>query len=156
MAIDLRKENIKMENLVKELNEFLADLNVFYRKVQNYHWNITGKNFFVIHEKLEEYYDKINEQIDEIAEHILILGKQPLGTIKDYLQITKIMEAKNEKIKEEDVINNIITDYNTLLQKSIKIKEEAEKQKCYETSSMIDEYILEYGKNLWMLNQSKL
>ena len=85
-----------MENLVKELNEFLADLNVFYRKVQNYHWNITGKNFFVMHEKLEEYYDKINEQIDEIAEHILILGKQPLGTMKDYLQITKIMEAKNK------------------------------------------------------------
>ena len=144
-----------MENLVKDLNEFLADLNVFYRKLQNYHWNITGKSFFVMHAKLEEYYDKINEQIDEIAEHILILGKQPLGTMKDYLQITKIVEAKNEKIKEEEVIDSIITDYNTLLQKAIKIKEEADEQKCYGTSSMIDEYISEYSKNLWMLNQSK-
>ena len=28
------------------LNQFLADLNVFYRKLQNYHWNIQGKDFF--------------------------------------------------------------------------------------------------------------
>ena len=50
-----------MENIIKELNQFLADLNVFYRKLQNYHWNIEGRDFFVIHGKLEEYYDEINE-----------------------------------------------------------------------------------------------
>ena len=43
-----------MEN---ELNEFLADLNVFYRKLQNYHWNIIGKNFFVLPAQLEDYYN---------------------------------------------------------------------------------------------------
>ena len=59
-----------MNELSKELNSFLADLAVFYRKLQNYHWNIIGKDFFVLHAKLEEYYDEINEQIDEIAEHI--------------------------------------------------------------------------------------
>ena len=89
-----------MEDLVKDLNCLLSDLNVFYRKLQNYHWNIIGKDFFVIHEKLEEYYDEINEQIDEVAGHILILGNEPVGTMKDYLANTCIEEAKNEKIKE--------------------------------------------------------
>ena len=87
-----------MEELVKKLNEFLADLNVFYRKLQNYHGNVKGKNFFVLHEKLEEYYNKINEEIDESAEHILCLDQQPLGTMKDYLNITHIIEAENTKI----------------------------------------------------------
>ena len=50
-----------MEDLVKDLNCLLSDLNVFYRKLQNYHCNIIGKDFLVIHEKLEEYYDGINE-----------------------------------------------------------------------------------------------
>lgn len=50
-----------MENSVKNLNCLLADLNVFYRKLQNYHWNVKGKDFFTMHEKLEEYYDEINE-----------------------------------------------------------------------------------------------
>ena len=102
--------------LENKLNEFLADLNVFYRKLQNYHWNVQGKDFFQVHAKLEELYNEINEQIDEIAEHILILGGQPLGTVKDYLD-----------------------------------KEEAEIEKDYATSSLIDEYILDYGKIIWML-----
>ena len=33
-------------NLEQCLNEFLADLNVFYRKLQNYHWNVQGRDFF--------------------------------------------------------------------------------------------------------------
>ena len=33
-------------NLEQNLNELLSDLNVFYRKLQNYHWNVTGQDFF--------------------------------------------------------------------------------------------------------------
>ena len=137
--------------LEKTLNEFLSDLNVFYRKLQNYHWNIQGKDFFEAHEKLEELYDQINEEVDEIAEHILILGGQPLGTLKDYLNNSKIQEAENKKVKSDEVYSNLITDYETLLKKAIEIKEEAENQKQYDTSSLIDEYILNYGKIIWML-----
>ena len=144
-----------MENIVKELNTFLSDLNVFYRKLQNSHWNVYGKHFFTLHSKLEEYYDKVNEQIDEIAEHILMLGKQPLGTMQDYLNNTCIQEAKNEKIKDCDIFENLIKDFETLLKKVTQIKKEADEQNLYATSSLMDEYIAEYMKNLWMLNQSK-
>ena len=143
-----------MNELSKELNSFLADLAVFYRKLQNYHWNIIGKEFFVLHAKLEEYYDEINEQIDEIAEHILILGKQPLGTMNDYLEITSIQEAKNEKIEDKQMLTKIIADFETLLQKAIQIKELAEEKKSYNTSSLMDNYITDYSKKLWMLKQS--
>ena len=143
-----------MEKTVDDLNLLLSDLNVFYRKLQNYHWNIKGKDFFVFHAKLEEYYDKINEQIDEIAEHILMLGKQPLGTMKDYLEKTCIEEAKDEKVEHDVVFNNVIKDYETLLKKVTGIKKEADEQNLYATSSIMDDYILEYSKNLWMLKQT--
>lgn len=142
-----------MENIINELNRFLADLNVFYRKLQNYHWNIVGKDFFVIHSKLEEYYDEINEQIDEIAEHILILGGNPLGTMKDYLATSDMAEANNEKIKDNLVFQNVVKDFEKLLGKVVKIKEEADKNNEYSTSSLMDEYILAYSKKLWMLKQ---
>ena len=143
-----------MENMVKELNKFLSDLNVFYRKLQNYHWNVKGSDFFVVHEKLEEYYNKINDQIDEVAEHILTLNAQPLGTLKDYLEKTTIAEAKDEKICSSEIYKNIINDFEILLERVNQIKEEAEKEKQYGTSSLVDEYILEYTKILWMLKQS--
>lgn len=141
-------------NLEAILNEFLADLNVFYRKLQNYHWNIQGKDFFTVHAKLEELYNEVNESIDEIAEHILILGGQPLGTLKDYINITCIQEAENKKINSNEVYKSLVADFQSLLKKVIQIKEEAENEKQYSTSSLIDEYIKQYGKYIWMLNHT--
>ena len=143
-----------MEQIVKSLNEFLADLNVFYRKLQNYHWNIIGEHFFVLHEKLEEYYDEVNSQIDEIAEHILILGYEPMGTMKGYLETSKIEEAKDEKIKPDVVLRGTIDGINILKQKVAEIKKLADDNSLYETSSLMDEYMSDYAKKLWMLNQT--
>lgn len=144
-----------MDNIITELNIFLSDLNVFYRKLQNYHWNIIGPHFFVLHVKLEEYYDEISTQIDEIAEHILMLGKQPLGTMNDYLKNTCIIEAKNEKVKDNIVLDNVIMDYETLLKKVNNLKRMSDEQSLYVTSSLMDNFITSYTKHLWMLKQTK-
>lgn len=143
-----------MEEIVKNLNEFLCDLEVMNVKLQNYHWNINGKGFFITHEKLEEYYDEIREQIDEIAEHILALGHQPLGTMQDFIANSEIQEAKNEKIKSIPIMKNMIQDMNTLKQKALKIKQEAEQQSDYATSALMDNYLGNYSKKLWMLNET--
>lgn len=143
-----------MEEIVKNLNEFLCDLEVMNIKLQNYHWNVNGKGFFITHEKLEEYYDEIRNQIDEIAEHILSLGYQPLGTLQDFINNSEIQEAKNEKIKSIPIIKNVINDMNILKQKALKIKQEAEKQTDYATSALMDNYLGNYSKKLWMLNET--
>ncbi len=143
-----------MEKVLNSLNSLLADLNVFFRKLQNYHWNVEGKDFFIVHEKLEEYYDSIFKQIDEVAEHILILGGQPLGTLKDYTEITKLQEAENKKIKSNVIFDNIIKDFSSILADVMNIKKEADELNQYGTSSLMDEYILEYTKIIWMLKQS--
>ncbi len=143
-----------MEETIKNLNILLSDLNVFYRKLQNYHWNIKGRDFFLIHGKLEEFYDKINEQIDEVAEHILALGGEPLGTLKDYLNITKITEAENKKVDSSYIINEIIKDYSALLQDVKNIKNFADKEEEHKTSALMDDMIEDYSKILWMLKQS--
>ena len=108
-----------------------------------------------MHEKLEEYYNEINEEIDIVAEHILMLGYQPLGTMTDYLENATIEEAKNEKVKSCAVITNLIEDYTILLQKANKIKRLADEKSHYSTSTMIDDCIGAYTKNLWMLKQSQ-
>ena len=143
-----------MEEIIKNLNEFLSDLEIFNVKLQNYHWNVIGKGFFITHEKLEEYYDEINEQIDEIAEHILMLGEQPLGTMQDFMKNSEIKEAKNEKIKSLEIIKNVIQDMQTLNKKALQIKQESEKQSDYATSAIVDNYLGNYAKKLWMLNET--
>ena len=142
-----------MENLLNNLNTFLSNLNVFYRKLQNYHWNIKWKDFFVIHSKLEEYYNEVNTEIDEVAEHILTLGGEPLGTLKDYINVSKIVEAENKKVDCTIVFNEVIKDFSTLLQDVVEIKKLADESEEYKTSALMDGFIESYSKKLWMLKQ---
>ena len=143
-----------MEEIVKNLNEFLCDLEVMNVKLQNYHWNVNGKGFFVTHEKLEEYYDEIRVEIDEIAEHILSIGGQPLGKLEDYLKSSKILEASNQKITKDAILNSICKDYSTLLTDSINIKKLADENSEFKTSALMDSFIEDYGKKIWMIKQS--
>lgn len=142
-----------MEENIINLNKFLSELEIMSVKLQNYHWNVQGSNFFTIHSKLEEYYDEIREQIDEIAEHILAKGYEPLGTMRDFISNSEIVEAKNEKIKSEELLKNVTQNYNTLYQKSLEIKKCAENFEDNETSALMDDYLKEYSKKLWMLNE---
>ena len=141
-----------MSKTVEKLNLYLANLNVLYRKVQNYHWNIVGTGFFSVHAKLEEYYDALNEQIDDVAERILSIGGRPLGTLKDYLAVSTIKEAENKEISIADAVADVKKEFEAMLQFVKEVQETADAEHDYGTSAMVDEYISSYEKNLWMLN----
>ena len=141
-----------MSKTVEKLNLYLANLNVLYRKVQNYHWNIVGAGFFSVHAKLEEYYDAINTQIDDVAERILSIGGRPLGTLKDYLEVTTIKEAENKEISITEAVADVKKEFEAMLKLVKEIKVVADEENDYGTSALVDEYISTYEKDLWMLN----
>ena len=43
-----------------KLNVLLSDLVVFYHKLQNKHWYVSGQSFFQIHPELENLYDAVS------------------------------------------------------------------------------------------------
>ena len=65
----------------------------------------------------------------------------------------QIQETENKKVTSDIIFRELIRDYNTLEGQAIKIKEAADKEGEYGTSSMMDEYIQSYTKKLWMINQ---
>ena len=134
-----------MSKTVEKLNLYLVNLNVLYRKVQNYHWNVAGKGFFTIHSKLEEFYNDLNGQIDDVAE-------RQYCTLKDYLALTTIKEAENKEIGVHEVLVSVKAEFEAMLNLVKEIKVAADEENDYGTSAMVDEYISNYEKNLWMLN----
>lgn len=139
-----------MNKTIDALNVYLADLNVFYRKVQNYHWNVVGQGFFTVHAKLEEIYDGVNEKIDVIAERILAIGGRPYGNMKKYLEITSIKEANDEDISVKDLLTVLIFDTENLLAQVRNLKEITDEEKDFGTSAELDNHITEYEKLIWM------
>lgn len=49
-------------SLEQVLNEQVANLNVLYVKIHNYHWYVKGENFFTLHVKFEELYNDVTEK----------------------------------------------------------------------------------------------
>ncbi|EFU83065.1 Dps family protein [Staphylococcus lugdunensis M23590] len=46
------------QDVVKELNQQVANWTVAYTKLHNFHWYVKGPNFFSLHVKFEELYNE--------------------------------------------------------------------------------------------------
>lgn len=139
----------------RKLNHLLADLVVEYHKLQNFHWYVKGSDFFQAHAKLEEYYDGINGAIDEVAESILMIGGKPLASLKDFLAESSIEEAAAEYRASDEIIAEVIKDFDYLLGEVEEIKAAADEAGNALISASMDGYIAEFMKSLWMLRQSR-
>ena len=139
-----------MEN---KLNKLLANLVVEYHKLQNYHWYVKGKDFFQAHAKLEELYGYINEAVDEVAENLLMLNAKPFASLRDFLDNADIEEAKMEQVKSKYIYREILKDFNVLLASIKDIKKEADASENYIISALLDDYMKEFSKSIWMINQ---
>lgn len=138
------------EKLATQLNELLANYQLYYQNLRSFHWNISGPGFFELHVKFEELYDIANTSIDEIAERILTLEATPLHTFSDYLNTSTIKEVKGLTTANETV-NAVIDNLGTLLSIEREILKNAADIDDEGTVSMISDYIKAQEKDVWML-----
>jgi starvation-inducible DNA-binding protein len=137
--------------LVKKLNNLLASYEIYYQNLRNFHWNITGPNFFELHTKFEELYNEATLAIDETAERILTLGERPYSSFSEYIENSVIIEAKmvdDAKNMVEIVRDNL----NSLLNLERSVLEVAGKQGDEGTVTLMSDYITAKEKTVWMLS----
>lgn len=148
-------DNKKMDKVIKELNSYLADLNVMYVKIHNLHWNIEGHGFFQLHTVYEGYYEAMGNALDEVAERILILGGRPSASMKEYLELATIKELDSKAISVDESVEIITKDFASLLEQSRNIIEIAEDASDEGTADLITEFLKQYEQALWMLKAYK-
>lgn len=140
--------------MLEKLNILLSDLVVEYHKLQNFHWYVKGSDFFTAHAKLEELYNYINEAIDEVAENILMLNGKPACSLKVFLELSHIQEVDDCYLSSHEIYKIVIEDFQYLLDSLLEIKKQADKDNQVLISSLMDNYISEFYKTLWMLRQA--
>jgi starvation-inducible DNA-binding protein len=137
--------------LVKKLNNLLANYEVYYQNLRNFHWNVNGENFFELHAKFEELYDAANIAIDETAERILTLGERPYSSFEEFISNSEIKEAKlitDPKKMVETIKDNL----NTLLVLERGVMDSAEEHSDEGTADLMSKYIAAKEKVVWMLS----
>ena len=146
--------NIKEENIlpvVVQLNKLLADYHIYYQKLRNFHWNVSGENFFDLHEQFEEMYNDAKIKIDEIAERVLTLRYHPMSNLSEYLEIASIEESTSAN-SDYDMVTQLLYDHKLLLEQMNAVVSKAEEISDEGTIDLMGGYIRELEKKSWMLD----
>lgn len=137
--------------IVDQLNDYLANYHIHYQKLRGAHWNVKGKSFFTLHVKFEELYTNAIATIDELAERILTLGKAPLSTYQDYIDIATIQEINTIGMEDLKLVEAILEDFTALIEMERKLMEATAASGDDGTNDMINRFMQFKEKNTWML-----
>ncbi|MBD3280317.1 DNA starvation/stationary phase protection protein [Candidatus Dojkabacteria bacterium] len=141
---------MKNKNLIEKLSNLAVDYNVFLIKVLNFHWNIKGRHFFALHEKLEDYYEASLEELDEIAERIFMIGGEFSVNLTYCLAESTIKETEDYS-DEENAVEELVKDYANLKGQMEATAKIADEQSDRGTAALMDELIASIEKRIWML-----
>lgn len=141
----------QLTKTVKELNILLADYHVYYQNLRNFHWNISGENFFDLHKKFEKLYNDARLKIDEIAERILTLRHRPLGNMSNYLAQSSVEEVKH-LAEDREMVMTVLENHKILIEDMRQVLASADKIGDEGTIDMISSFLENLEKKSWMLD----
>jgi len=141
---------VNTNSLQQVLNRQVANLNVLYVKLHNYHWYVKGEQFFSLHEKFEELYDDVTLKMDEVAERLLSIKGTPAATLKEYLELATIQEASGKE-DTRGMVQTLIEDFATVSEELTEGIELAEEGSDQPTADLLTGIRSDLEKHQWML-----
>lgn len=144
-------DKAETERLVELMNTLLANYHLHYQKLRNFHWNVKGADFFDLHEQFENRYNVVKVSIDEIAERIRVFGETPLSNLSEYIEHSTIEESPSD-LSGEEMVEEILTDYQTLLSFLTDASNAAVEIGDVGTEDMLNPFIQDMEKHYWMFS----
>ena len=151
MKPDFEIADNKLKEVATLLNTLLADEYILYTKTRNAHWNIEGKNFSELHKFFEGQYESLDIIIDNTAERVRALGHFALGTLKDFLQVTRLSEQNDKFSDQNSIIQTILTDHESIIRFLCKDIIIATECKDLGTADFMTGIMEQHEKMAWML-----
>jgi starvation-inducible DNA-binding protein len=142
----------KHQGVVKVLKVLLADEAVLYTKLRNYHWNVTGANFFPLHAAFESQFHEIAEVGDVVAERIRQYGDNAIGTMDEFLRKTHLFEESGVYPDAGTMVTNLVADHETIIRFLLKeIEAISEKSGDVGVVDLLTSLLQLHEKMVWML-----
>jgi len=139
-----------MEKLFKLLSDVQASLFVLFQKTWIYHWDVVGPDFQQLHTLFGGQYETMFEEIDTLTEHMRYLGMKPVSTLSRVIEVSGIEEASSS-VNADGMVSDLLDSNKKLIEMLATISEEADAQKQYATSNLVQSIMETHGKFVWML-----
>ncbi|MEY3182505.1 MAG: hypothetical protein RLZ35_490 [Pseudomonadota bacterium] len=141
---------MSQSSTVESLKVLLADQYALYLKTQNYHWNVIGPQFLMLHELFESQYKDLAEAIDTTAELIRGLGVKAPASLEWYNKVARI-KSGHEEATAQEMLKTLLSDQETI-QKNLKaVLEIAASNGDDVVVDFITERLTTHRKVAWML-----
>ena len=138
------------KKLTDVVNLQVANWSVLFIKLHNYHWFVTGPEFFTLHEKFEQFYNEAAGHIDNLAERLLSIGGKPVGTMREIIEISTVQEASGNESAQE-MVQNLANDFEMIIEQLKEGMEVAEQAGDETTGDMLLAIHASVEKHNWML-----
>lgn len=135
--------------IVVSLKKLMANYQVHYFKLRNYHWNVEGPDFFELHEEFEKDYNRVKVNIDDIAERIRVFGLKPMLSITDVQKLSDVKET-NINMTPLDMVRDVLKDYEIIHSSLLDTLNASLETGDSATEYFINELIRDIEKRNWM------
>ena len=140
----------KVQPVAEALAVLLADFQVYYANLRNFHWNVQGTNFYPLHAEFERLYDDAAEKADEVAERLLQLDVTPEHRPSKYLQVSQIQELDVVHCGQE-CLTHVLEMVKTLMAQERAVMATAAEAGDESSNALMSDYLREQEKLVWML-----
>ena len=136
------------------LNPVLANEFIIYVKTLNFHWHVTGQDFYAQHIFFEKQYTQLQTIIDDIAERIRALNHNAVASCAEFLQYTTLKESTVHTVATPEMLTQLLADHEVIitqiraaLPKIVELGDEG-------TANFMTEIMEQHEKMAWMLRAS--
>ena len=150
MDVNIGISDQNRETISQGLSRFLADTYTLYLKTQNFHWNVTGQEFYSLHLLFEKQYLEMADAVDEIAERIRALGFYTEASFSAFKRLAMV-EEEEKVLNAKEMVRALVEGHETLIQWARKLGEIADNEGNFATVDMIGRRLGVHEKMAWFL-----
>lgn len=137
--------------LVRTLNDRLADGLDLHSQIKVAHWNVRGPQFPALHPLFEQFATQLANDNDSIAERAVTLGGLATGGIKAVAKTSRIPEYPADTTRDLDHVKLLAERIDVYLSGVRDSRGTAEKLADTDTVDLLTGVITDFEKNAWFL-----
>lgn len=142
------------DTLITHLGQILSDTYALAVKSHAAHWNLTGAQFFSLHDAFGSQYEALTDAADELAERLRALGAKAPAGILALTKTTSIADiTSTDGLALAKALHADHVTLSKLLAKAVTV---AQNDHDEATADLLIGRIAEHDKTAWMLKATIL
>lgn len=145
--------NVRAE-MVKKLNQLLADSITLRDLYKKHHWQVGGPTFYQLHLLFDKHFEEQIAIVDTIAERVQLLGGVTIAMGGDVAEITKIPRAPRGKEEVPVQLSRLLEAHKILIKACLDVSEAADKAGDQGTNDLVVSDVLRPNElQSWFIGQ---